>query len=253
MAERIDSLTNAWAPGDADVLDVLREAEVGRLRLLNDSSNYVFLADLEHPDHGSGLGVYKPQRGERPLADFAYGTLHRREVATYEFARLLGWDIVPPTVEREGPEGTGSMQLFIEHDPAEHYFELRDRDDLHEQMMRFATFDLVANNADRKGGHLLLDAEDRLWGIDNALCFHRQEKLRTVIWDFAGNELPEHWRADLRRVQTCLRDRDESAEPLRALLTDAEVDAIVGRAEKLLAHPVLPEMYPWRCVPWPMI
>ncbi len=239
MPERIGDLTNAWTPDDAHVLESLREAEVGRLQLLYDSSNYVFLAELEHPEHGPGLGVYKPQRGERPLADFPHGSLYRREVGTYELSRLLGWEIVPPTVERDGPEGLGSMQLFIAHDPDEHYFALRDRTDLHEQMMRFAAFDLVANNADRKGGHLLLDAEARLWGIDNALCLHRQEKLRTVIWDFATEELPERWQLDLRRVHDCLRV--------------GELEALLERTSKLLAHPVLPEMYPWRCVPWPMI
>ena len=231
----------------------MREAEVGRLRLLSDSSNYVFLAELEHPEHASGLAVYKPQRGERPLADFPDGSLHRREVASYELSRLLGWAIVPPTVEREGPEGLGSMQLFIAHDPAEHFFALRDRADLREQMMRFAAFDLVANNADRKGGHVLRDAEGRLWGIDNALCFHRHEKLRTVIWDFAGEQLPEQWQLDLRRVHDCLRDREGSTSALAACLRDGELEALIERASKLLAHPVLPQMYPWRCVPWPMI
>ena len=253
VADRIGDLTNAWSPDDAHILDTLREASVGQLRLLYDSSNYVFLAELEHPEHGTGLGVYKPQRGERPLSDFTYGTLHHREVAAYELARLLGWPMVPPTVEREGPEGLGSMQLFIEHDPAEHFFALRDREDLHEQFIRMAAFDLVANNADRKGGHILLAARGRVWGIDQALCFHRHEKLRTVIWDFAGAELPEQWRADLERAHDAMRDRDASSEPLRAFLTDAEVDAFVERTAQLLAYPVLPEMYPWRCVPWPMI
>ncbi len=253
MAERIGDLTNAWSPDDADILDTLREADVGQLRLLYDSSNYVFLAELEHPEHGTGLGVYKPQRGERPLSDFTYGTLHRREVATYELSRLLGWPMVPPTVERDGPEGLGSIQLFIEHDPAEHFFALRDREDLYEQFMRMAAFDLVANNADRKGGHILLDARGRVWGIDQALCFHHHEKLRTVIWDFAGAELREGWRADLERAHDAMRDRDASSEPLRAFLTDVEVDAFVERTAQLLASRVLPEMYPWRCVPWPMI
>ena len=253
MAERIGDLTNAWSPDDPHVIPALREARVGDLRLLYDSSNYVFLADLEHPEHGAGLGVYKPQRGERPLHDFAYGTLHRREVATYELSRLLGWEMVPPTVEREGPEGLGSMQLFIEHDPAEHFFELRGREDLREQFVRMAAFDLVANNADRKGGHVLLDARGRVWGIDQALCFNQYEKLRTVIWDFAGEELPERWCADLARAHDAMSDRDASSEPLRACLTDAEVDAFVERTAQLVANPVLPEMYPWRCVPWPMI
>lgn len=253
MAERIGDLTNAWSPDDAGILDTLRDASVGQLRLLYDSSNYVFLAGLDHPDRGSGLGVYKPRRGERPLSDFEYGSLHRREVAAYELSRLLGWEMVPPTVEREGPEGLGSMQLFIEHDPSEHFFALRDREDLHEQFMRMAAFDLVANNADRKGGHILLDARGRVWGIDQALCFHHHEKLRTVIWDFAGEELPERWRADLQRAHDAMRDRDAVSERLRACLTDREVDAFAARAARLLSSPVLPEMYPWRCVPWPMI
>ena len=266
MADRIADLANGWPPDGAHVPEALREAEVTRLRLLGDSSNYVFLADLDHPAHGAGLGVYKPQRGERPLADFPYGTLPRREVAAYELARLLGWPIVPPTVEREGPEGPGSMQLFVAHDPAEHFFALRERDELCEQLMRFAAFDLVANNADRKGGHLLLGDGGRLWGIDQALCFHAHEKLRTVIWDFAGEELPDGWRSDLARARDALRraaeegdgaeadgEGGEAAAALRALLGGAEIEALAERLERLLAHPVLPEMYPWRCVPWPMI
>ena len=253
MPERASSLTNAWAPSDAHVPGSLREASVERSRLLYDSSNYVFLVDLEHPEHGRGLGVYKPQRGERPLADFASGSLHRREVAAHEFARLLGWEIIPPTVEREGPEGPGSVQLFIEHDPADHYFALRGNESLREQFVRFAAFDLLANNADRKGGHLLLDGEGRVWGIDNALCFHRYEKLRTVIWDFSGDELPERWLLDVRRVRDCLRDREESTEPLRDCLSEVEVEALIERCTQLLAQPLLPEMYPWRCVPWPLV
>ena len=253
MAEQIADLENAWRPDDADVLDRLREAEVGRLRLIYDSSNYVFLAELEHATHGPALGVYKPQRGEQPLSDFPSGTLYHREVAAYELSRLLGWDLVPPTVEREGPEGAGSMQLFIPHDPAEHYFEVRERPALHEQMMRFAAFDLVANNADRKGGHLLLDGGGRLWGIDNALCFHRHEKLRTVVWDFAGAQLGEQWQLDLQRVHDCLRVGEASTTALLAHLGPGELDALLDRTAKLLALPVLPEMYPWRCVPWPMV
>ena len=119
--------------------------------------------------------------------------------------------------------------------------------------MRFAAFDLVANNADRKGGHLLLDAAGRLWGIDQALCFHPREKLRTVIWDFAGEELPAPWRRDLARARDALRGGGEAAAPLLALLGGEEAGALIARIEGLLADPVLPGMYPWRCVPWPMI
>lgn len=249
----LQGVTNPWSPDDAYVLDALREADVRDLDLLYDSSNYVFLASLAHPEYGEAFGVYKPAAGEAPLSDFPYGSLHRREVAAYELSRLLGWQVVPPIVERDGPRGVGSMQLYIEHDPARHYFALRAEAVYHEQLVRLATFDLVANNADRKGGHILEDAQGRLWGIDNALCFHRVEKLRTVIWDFADTTIPEPLRADIERVSACLATEDASTDAFRALLPAGEVAALLRRMEALLAHPVLPEMYPWRCVPWPLI
>jgi hypothetical protein len=249
----LQGVTNRWSPDDAHVLDALREADVRDLDLLYDSSNYVFLASLAHPEYGEALGVYKPAAGEAPLSDFPYGSLHRREVAAYDLSCLLGWQMVPPMVEREGPRGIGSMQLYIEHDPARHYFALRGEKVYRDQLVRLATFDLVANNADRKGGHILLDAQDRLWGIDNALCFHRVDKLRTVIWDFAGTTVPDALLADIERVSARLAAADPSTAPLRALLHPAEVAALLRRSAALLAHPVLPEMYPWRCVPWPLI
>jgi uncharacterized repeat protein (TIGR03843 family) len=246
-------LANAWSPEDVHVLDALRDAEVRDVDLLYDSSNYVFVAALSHEQYGDGLAVYKPAAGEAPLSDFPYGTLHRREIAAYELSRLLGWPIVPPVVEREGPRGVGSMQLFIEHDPAQHYFRLRGEDVYRDQFVRIATFDLVANNADRKGGHLLLDQRGRIWGIDNALSFHRIDKLRTVIWDFAGTTLSDSLISDIERVQSCIEAADEVTDALRALLHPAEVSALLKRCAALLSHPVLPEMYPWRCVPWPLV
>ena len=249
----MQGVTNRWSSDDAYVPDALREADVRDLDLLYDSSNYVFLASLAHPEYGEAFGVYKPAAGEAPLSDFPYGSLHRREVAVYELSRLLGWQLAPPIVERDGPRGIGSMQLYIEHDPARHYFALRGEAVYQAQLVRLATFDLVANNADRKGGHILLDAQGRLWGIDNALCFHRVEKLRTVIWDFAGTTVPDELLADIQRVSACLAADDASTTAFRALLHPAEVVALLRRIDALLAHPVLPEMYPWRCVPWPLI
>ncbi len=245
------TITNDWRPGDPSVVDALRTAAIGELHLVYDSSNYVFIAELEHPEAGAGLGVYKPGRGERPLWDFP-GDLYRREIAAYELALLLGWDLVPPTVEVDGPHGPGSLQLFIEHDPAEHYFELRDRDDFDDQLVRFAAFDLIANNADRKGGHLLLDPDGHVWGIDNGLCFHEEQKVRTVVWDYAGTRLPRAWLRDVRRAADCLVDGAPAA-PLRDCLTRREVSALASRCADLLAHPVLPEMFGYRCVPWPLI
>jgi uncharacterized repeat protein (TIGR03843 family) len=246
-------LANAWSPDDAHVLDALRDADVRDLQLVYDSSNYVFLASLTHERYGEGFAIYKPAAGEAPLSDFPYGTLHRREVAAFEFSRLLGWDIIPPVVEREGPRGVGSMQLFIEHEPQQHYFALRAEEAYREQFVRLAVFDLVANNADRKGGHMLLDPRGRIWGIDNALSFHRVDKLRTVIWDFAGTMVPQALLADLSRVRHCIEVEDVDADALRGLLHPAETTALLKRCAAMLSEPVLPEMYPWRCVPWPLV
>ncbi len=160
---------------------------------------------------------------------------------------------MPPTVECEGPHGVGSLQLFIEHAPEQHYFVLREREALWPQLVRLAFFDLVANNADRKGGHLLLGDGDQLWAIDNALCFHRHEKLRTVIWDFAGRELDADCVSDLRRACAQLTAGAPEAEALAERLHTNEQVALLERLREVIEQPVLPEMYPWRCWPWPLI
>ncbi len=254
MASIDSPLVNPWKPSEAWVEHAMREATLGEARLIYHSSNYVFLVDLEHPEHGRGYGVYKPASGEQPLYDFP-DDLYHREIAAYEFARLLGWDIVPPTVEAEGPHGVGSVQLFIEHDPRQHYFQLREVDTYDWQFVRFAAFDLAANNADRKGGHLLLDPQGTIWGIDNGLCFNRYEKFRTVIWDYAGTEIPAEWLADLARAAEAIRDCAPLAQPLLDRLAEGEAEALVGRIERLVTHPVLPDMesYDRRVVPWPML
>jgi uncharacterized repeat protein (TIGR03843 family) len=136
-----------------------------------------------------------------------------------------------------------------------HYFTLREQDEYDWQFVRFAVFDLAANNADRKGGHLLLDAEGQVWGIDNGLCFNRPEVFRTVIWDFAGTAIPEGWVGDLVRVRGQLAERDPAAQPLLDRLLEGECAALIARLDHLIARPVLPEMdeFPRRVVPWPMV
>ena len=157
------------------------------------------------------MAVYKPCKGERPLWDFP-GGLFRREVAAYVLSESLGWGLVPETVERtEGPFGEGSVQRYVPEDGTSHYFTLRDDPKWHPTLMRMCAFDVVANNADRKSGHVLL-AEDRLWAIDNGLCFNEDDKLRTVIWDFGGEPLSPDDAAALERLQ---RD-GPSAPPARA-------------------------------------
>lgn len=248
---------STWDPHDPRVEEALRDAEIGDLQLVYNSSNYVFLTRLMHPELGEGTGIYKPRRGEQPLRDFSDG-LYEREIAAFELSRLLGWDLVPPTVERSGPHGVGSMQLFIEHDPKEHYFALRDRDELDKELVRAAVFDLITNNADRKASHLLLDPTTHVWGIDHGLCFHSQQKLRTVVWDYSGTSIPDPWLNDIRRVCTLLEADDEASKNtsavFRARIAARELAALLHRCHALLDEPVLPEMYEdYRCVPWPMI
>ncbi len=201
------------------------------------------------PDAPGPLGraIYKPHRGERPLWDFPDG-LFRREVAAYDLARAIGWDVVPPTVVKDGPFGPGSLQWFIEADFEQHYFTLLEDDATHAQLRRMAAFDLVANSTDRKGGHVLVDAERHLWGIDNGLCLHAEFKLRTVIWDFAGEPLPADLADDLDRFACA-----ELAPEVAAFLDPFERDAVRARARALLADGRLPTDPTGRRFPWPLV
>ena len=194
-----------------------------------------------------GRAIYKPHRGEQPLWDFPDG-LYQREVGAFELGRALGWDVVPPTVERDGPFGIGSAQWFVEADHEEHYFTFLDEEDLHPQLRRMAAFDLVANSTDRKGGHLLADPERHLWAIDNGLCLHAEFKLRTVIWDFAGEPVDADLAEDLARFL------EADLPPYLDDVLDAfEADALRTRTAALLAEGRLPSDPAGRRVPWPLV
>lgn len=194
--------------------------------------------------------VYKPARGERPLWDFPHG-LYQREVAAFVLSEALGWGIVPETVLRhEGPFGEGSLQRFVPEDGRSHYFTLLEEPRWHETLRRVAAFDVVANNADRKSGHVLL-AEDRLWAIDNGLSFHPEPKLRTVIWDFAGQRLAQGAVADLARLAA-----GRLPEELGELLDPVEERALRRRLAALAECPVLPDPADasgWHQYPWPLV
>jgi uncharacterized repeat protein (TIGR03843 family) len=196
------------------------------------------------------LGVYKPSKGERPLWDFP-GGLFRREVGAYVLSETLGWGLVPETVLRpEGPFGPGSVQRFVHEDGTSHYFTLRDEPKWHPVLMQLGAFDVVANNADRKSGHVLL-AEDRLWAIDNGLCFNEHDKLRTVIWDFGGSALAPELLEDLSRLA-----HDGPPPALCELLEPAEVAATLDRVAWLLSLQALPELVDdgeWPPYPWPLV
>ncbi len=217
------------------------------LGVIRGSSNSALLVEVCHEDR-SVWAVYKPREGERPLIDFAPG-LHRREHAAYLLSEALGWGLVPPTVVREdGPFGVGSLQLFVQHDPLAHYFTLYDEvPESHDELRRIALFDVVANNADRKGGHVLHGVDGRVWGIDHGLCFAAGYKLRTVVWDFGGDPVPE----DLLDAVAPLADA--VPEQLAGLLTSSEVLALQQRVRRLLERPVLPVDATGRRVPWPLL
>jgi hypothetical protein len=192
--------------------------------------------------------IYKPGDGERPLWDFPDG-LFRREIAAYELSEALGFSIVPETVMRsEAPYGAGSLQRFVDADFEQHYFTLLERPSAAPALRLLAGFDLLANNADRKGGHVLIDADGHIWGIDHGLCFHPAPKLRTVMWDFAGEELPAPVLA------ACERVLDDMPERLRPLLVPAELRGLGRRARELLGSRRFPEPdLDDRPYPWPLV
>jgi hypothetical protein len=219
--------------------------------LLHGASNYTFLAQLG-PYEPSGLRVvYKPARGESPLWDFDAGTLHRREVAAYVLSKTLGWPMVPPTVvRRSAPHGVGAVQLFIEAD-GRHFLSANNAPP--ETWVRVALFDVITNNADRKSGHCLFDKDDHVWVIDHGLTFHTEEKLRTVIWDFAGRELPKHLCGDVERALVEL-DRGPLSRSLAGLLSPAEVRALKRRLRGVLdARWRFPEPTSAWSIPWPPV
>ena len=205
----------------------------------------------EDGDTGSlppGLkGVYKPLAGERPLWDFPEG-LYRREIAAYELSVALGWDLIPATVERDDALGVGSLQRFVEADFSRHYFVLRDEGRHDDQLLRMGVFDLLVNNTDRKGGHVLVDADDHVWGIDNGLCFSTEARLRTVIWDFAGEPVP----AELLESIADLLDRG-LPDALADLLLDDEREQLVRRCRVVLSARQMPHDPTGRAIPWPLV
>jgi hypothetical protein len=245
--------SQSWQPDRSDILDILREARVDEEAMLAAGSNYVFLLKMDHDVAGEGYAVYKPQRGEAPLHDFPTGTLYQREYAAYLVSEALDWHLVPPTIVREeGLElGLGVLQLFVVHDPSRHFFNLRDgRED---EMQRIAVFDWLVNNADRKGGHCLLDASERMWCIDHGITFHSEDKLRTVIWDFQGIPIPEHLLDDVRHFAEMLQEGTEIHAELSELLLPHEMVRLIERAAEIDERRVFPLPPPYRPYPWPMI
>jgi len=216
------------------------------------SSNYTFLVQVDDGEL-QGLAIYKPRRGERPLWDFPRGTLCQREAAAYIVSEALGWHLIPPTVLREiEPHGYGSVQLFIDADPDAHYFSLKGNFD--DAFKRIAAFDVLVNNADRKGGHILLGNDGRLWAIDHGITFHPDPKLRTVIWEYAGEALPAELVEDIAKFAEKLETpNDPVCNRLRELLDPQEIAALQRRTQRLLRRPLFPHPGSGRSMPWPPV
>ena len=233
-------------PPTADTLTTLAEGEIEIEGRLPWSSNGTFLVTVRR-NGTEQRAVYKPHRGERHLWDFPEG-LFLREVAAYEVSTALGWDIVPETILRtDAPLEAGSLQRFVDADFAQHYFTLLDDEQWHPQLRRMAVFDMVTNNADRKGGHCLI-AEGRIWGIDNGLCFHVQPKLRTVIWDFGGEPIHDELRGDLARLA------GEPPPSLEHLLSGPEIEVLSRRASIVSRLDCFPDPdEESRPYPWPLV
>jgi hypothetical protein len=235
------------ALAEQEALPLLERTGLEILGLLPRSSNYTFLARATDAD--DVLVVYKPRAGEAPLWDFPDGTLCQREVAAYLVSKAIGWPNVPPTILRDGPEGVGSVQLFVPFDPDQHYFTLAETrlDDFRV----VAAFDAIVNNGDRKAGHCLRSQEGDIFVVDHGVCFHQAPKLRSVIWEFAGEPLDDHVVAGMRRLLERLRG-NLGAE-LAPLLSRPELGAIEARTERLLRGGCYPSPGPGRPYPWPVV
>lgn len=236
-----------------DLIDLFQTGDIEIEGRMPYSSNATLMVTVSDPESAGDLqrthrGIYKPGRGERPLSDFP-PNLYKREVATYRLAAALGWTVIPPTTVVEGPLGEGSLQAFVDADFEQHYFTLHEDGVGRPDLELLCALDLIANNTDRKSGHCLLGRDGRIYGIDHGLSFHAQFKLRTVMWDYVGDPIPETALADISRFI----DAGPPAD-LSCLLDAFEMDAVMTRAAALVESGVFPDDetggHRW---PWPLV
>ena len=232
--------------GEEEALRLLAESEITAAELVPWGSNHTFAVVLEAEDHPGHLAIYKPASGERPLHDFRYGTLHNRELASYVLSRALGWDLVPPTVVRDGPYGIGSVQIYVPSQPQfmedEEFWGARTI-----EVERMVLFDHLANNADRKITHCLVSTSGKVIGIDHGLTFHHHPKLRTVLWQFVGRPISEELLGELRALAL---DVPGKLPELRELLSPEEEAAFRTRLDGLIRSGRYPLLDPHRNIPY---
>jgi uncharacterized repeat protein (TIGR03843 family) len=230
-----------------DALRLLQDGELTPEGRLVDASNATLYCSVTL-DGLSAACVYKPVRGERPLWDFPDGTLAGRELGAYLVSVASGWEIVPPTVMRDGPFGPGMCQLWVDVDEQVDLAALARSE--HPDLRRMAVFDAVVNNADRKGGHLLPTPEGRVYGVDHGVCFSREDKLRTLLWQWRGVPLTDEAVEVLSRLRAQLEG--PLGDELHEHLTRREVAATVARVDRLLTTRVHPQpSEDWPAIPWP--
>ena len=236
-----------------DARQLLESGEITGGHRMPWGSNYTFMVWI---DAGPGQylrAIYKPRDGERPLWDFPAGTLYQRERAAFLLSRLLGWPKIPLTLVRDGPYGIGMIQHYIESDPDVTYFDIVKESASHDELHKIMVFDLVTNNADRKGSHCLIGTDDQIWSIDHGLTFHPSFKLRTVMMEFWGREVPANLVADLgrlhRKLDTCSDDTSELRESLRG----PELKALIKRLRFILRNPEIPRLDPNYNIPYPFV
>ncbi|WP_046498751.1 SCO1664 family protein [Streptomyces odonnellii] len=267
-------------PRSVTVADLLAKGELTVRGQIREASNAVLYCSVSYEGEEAHC-VYKPVAGERPLWDFPDGTLAQREVAAYEVSEATGWALVPPTVLRDGPYGQGMCQLWIESEeegaapPLLALVEGEEPDDgwkavgfaevgegrtallVHaddERLRRLAVLDAVINNGDRKGGHLLSAAGGKLYGIDHGVTFNVDDKLRTLLWGWAGDPLPAEVLDVLARLEDSLTEQAPLATRLAELITAAETDAVRARVRELLRTGRHPEPSgQWPAIPWPPV
>ncbi|MFH9007813.1 SCO1664 family protein [Streptomyces afghaniensis] len=260
-----------------DAAELLARGDITVRGRIREASNAALYCTVSY-DGQDAACIYKPVAGERPLWDFPDGTLAQREVAAYEVSEATGWGLVPPTVLRDGPYGEGMCQLWVEAVPEAELLALVDGEEpepgwkaigfaevgegrtallVHaddERLRRLAVLDAVVNNADRKGGHLLPTGEGRLYGIDHGVTFNVENKLRTLLWGWAGEPLTQEAVDVLEGLRKDLADAGPLTARLQPLITGAEIDATRARVAALLASGKHPEPSgEWPAIPWPPV
>ncbi|MFL2639982.1 MAG: SCO1664 family protein [Dehalococcoidia bacterium] len=227
---------------------ILEQGDFLDVKEIYDGTNRVFDTLIGTPAENV-RAIYKPKSGEAPLYDFPRGTLFQREHASYLVSEALSWDIVPTTTIRTGPYGIGSVQEYIDHDSNSTYIELKKTHEY--RLQEFAVFDIITNNADRKGTHFLLDQNDQIWGIDHGLTFSTDYKLRTVVWDFIGDSIPDKIIRDLKTIDERISTGSSLFSSINQLIDKDELAALKDRISLLIDLQIFPFPGSGRNVPWP--